>query len=297
MNGRFPVAAILLTGAWLGSEASAATPIDRRIDAGADDALEVHNVSGSVRVTGGAGNEVHVTGSLGDNVERFDFERVGDRIVVRVVLEEDSRSNEPTNLEIAAPRGIDLDVDVVSAAIAVSGVEGEQRLSSVSGAIRTEAFEEELRARSVSGRVQIDGNNQAAITRVDSVSGSIELRDVGGEVDARTVSGTLEITAGPLERAMLNSVSGSVSLRGELSDEARIEATTTSGSIRMRFAGDAAADYELKSFSGNIDNCFGPRPDDSQRRGPGVEHRFREGTSDARVYANTLSGSIELCRQ
>ena len=173
---------------------------------------------------------MHVTGSLGDNVERFDFERVGDRIVVRVVLEEDSRSHEPTILDIAAPRGIDIDVDAVSAAIVVSGVEGEQRLSSVSGEIRTEAFAEELRARSVSGRVRIDGHDRAAITRVNSVSGSIELLNVGGEVDAQTVSGTVEITAGPLARAALNSVSGSLSLRGALSDAARIEATTTSGS-------------------------------------------------------------------
>ncbi len=297
MNGRLAAAAIVLAGSWLGAPASAATPIDRRIDARDGDTLEIHNVSGSISVTGGGDNEVHVTGSLGDNVERFDFERVGERIVVRVVLEEDSRSREPTVLDIAAPRGIDIDVDAVSAAIVVSGVEGEQRLSSVSGEIRTEVFAEELRARSVSGRVRIDGHDRAAIMRVNSVSGSIELLNVGGEVDAQTVSGTVQITAGPLARAALNSVSGSLSLRGASSDAARIEATTTSGSIEMRFAGDAAADYELKSFSGRIDNCFGPQPDDSQRRGPGTEHRFEEGSSNARVYANTLSGSIELCRE
>jgi DUF4097 and DUF4098 domain-containing protein YvlB len=288
---------IVLTGASLGGLASAATPIDRRLDARAGDTLEVHNVSGSIRVTGGGDNEVHVTGSLADNVQRFDFERSGNRIVVRVVLEEDSRSYEPTTLDIAAPRGIDVEVDAVSAAIVVSAVEGEQRLSSVSGDIRTEAFAEELRARSVSGRVRVDGHDRPAITRVNSVSGSIELLNIGGQVDAQTVSGTVEITASPLDRAMLSSVSGSLSLQGTLSDDARIEATTTSGSIDMRFAGDAAADYELKSFSGRVDNCFGPRPDDSQRRGPGTEHRFQEGNSDAHVYANTLSGSIELCRE
>ena len=129
------------------------------------------------------------------------------------------------------------------------------------------------------------------------MSGQITLLNVGGEVNAQTVSGEVDITAGPVERAVLSSVSGRLLLRGALTDAARIEATTTSGSVTMRFAGDAAAEYELKSFSGRIDNCFGPRPDDSQRRGPGTEHRFEEGSSNARVYANTLSGSIDLCRE
>ena len=134
MKRRF-AAAIAVASALIGAAASAATPIDRRIDAQAGDRLAVYNVSGSITVTGGNGNEVHLTGSLGNNVERLDFERDGDRIVVRVVLEEDSQSREGTTLDIAAPRGIDIDVDAVSAEIVVRAIEGEQRLSSVSGQI------------------------------------------------------------------------------------------------------------------------------------------------------------------
>jgi hypothetical protein len=64
----------------------------------------------------------------------------------------------------------------------------------------------------------------------------------------------------------------------------------------MTFAGLAAAEYDLATFSGGITACFGP-PVSEPRNGPQRQHRFREGDSDARVRANSMSGSITLCRK
>jgi DUF4097 and DUF4098 domain-containing protein YvlB len=279
----------------------AATPIDRRIDADPNGILDVHNVAGSVEIEGGNGREVHVTGMLADNVERLDVTRDGDRVVVEVVLEEDERSSESTTLTIEAPRGMRVEVDTVSASIDVTGIEGDQRLASVSGTIESEASgttrssPQELVARSVSGTIEIEGRGRPALIRAQSVSGRVSLTNVAGEVHAEAVSGTVDVAAEELGRAELSSISGSVSLTGAMRNDARVEATTTSGNLELVFAGDAAAEYRLSSFSGRIDNCFGPRP--PQQRGPGSEHRFEEGNSEARVSARTMSGSIELCRR
>jgi hypothetical protein len=115
-------------------------------------------------------------------------------------------------------------------------------------------------------------------------------------VQADAVSGTVEVDADLLERTTVNSISGAVSVRGKLGADARVQVTSTSGHVSLVFADDAAAEYDLASFSGSIESCFGP-PVEQSRNGPQRRQRFREGATAARVHANTMSGGIELCRQ
>jgi len=276
--------------------AFSATVIDREIEAAARGTLEVRNVAGSVSVEGSNGQTVHVTGTLADNVERLDVRRDGERVIVDVVLRENSHSGDGTILKISAPRASDLEVSTVSADITAAGIEGEQRLKAVSGSIVTEAFASDLDLSSVSGSVSARGHDRAAMTRVRAISGRVELTGIAGEIRAEAVSGSVEVTADAIERAVLSSISGSVSLRGALTGDTRVELTSTSGNLRLLFKGAAAADYDLASFSGPIKSCFGP-PVTEPRNGPQRTQRFTEGESDARVHASTMSGGIDLCRE
>ena len=297
MKTFLPIAFATLLAAAPLHGASAETAVDRRLDAASDGTLDVNNVAGSIEVVGWDRNEVQVTGSLGDDVERLDFRRDGDRVIVAVVLRDDHRSVDDTRLTINAPRKNDVEVRCVSANLNVRGIEGEQELSSVSGGIDTEAFESAVSVNSVSGNVHIKGHGRALLTRVKAVSGGLLLSDLAGQVEGSSVSGSVELTAATLERVQLNSVSGHVSLHTGLGDDSRIEVTTTSGAVTLLFDGTGAADYELASFSGGIRNCFGPPVASSGRPGPGQQHHFTEGKSNARVRANTMSGSIEVCRR
>jgi DUF4097 and DUF4098 domain-containing protein YvlB len=134
------------------------------------------------------------------------------------------------------------------------------------------------------------------VTRVHAISGGIELKGLAGQVQGETVSGRLDVSVDDIERATLSSISGTVSLHGELRDDARVELTSTSGSLRLLLKGSAAAEYDLTSFSGPIKSCFGP-PVSEIRYGPQRAQRFTEGTSEARVHASTMSGGIDLCRE
>jgi DUF4097 and DUF4098 domain-containing protein YvlB len=278
--------------------ANGAAPFDRTVDADARGTVDVHNIAGSVEIKGWERPSVHVSGTLGDNVERVDVRRDGSRVMVEVVMRDGSRSrsSEGTRLTIEAPRASTLEVSTVSANISAREIEGEQRLSSVSGTIDAEAFASDVNVSSVSGGVTVHGHGSAGLTRVRSISGQVRLTDVAGQVEAQAVSGSVEVASNQLERATLNSISGRITLSGALGEHARADLTTTSGSLNMTFAGTAAAEYDLTTFSGSIDPCFGP-PVSEPRNGSERQHRFREGDSDARVRANTMSGSITLCRK
>jgi DUF4097 and DUF4098 domain-containing protein YvlB len=285
------LAAMPLVGAF------AATPVDREIEADPSGGLEVRNIAGSVEIEGWNRKAVHVSGTLADNVERLDVRAVGEQIVVEVILRDNSRSHDAgTSLKISAPQAHDLEVDTVSANISVRGIEGEQRLRSVSGSIDTAGFTTDVELNSVSGDVTARGGGRQAVTRARAISGSVTLSGIAGQVEAESVSGSVDVTADKLQRATLNSISGRVSVHGALADDARVEVTSTSGHVELRFKGNAAAEYDLTSFSGPIRSCFGP-PVVEAPNGPQRKQRFREGTSSARVHANSMSGSIDLCRE
>jgi len=276
-----------------------ATPVDQRIDAASDGQVEVHNISGDIVVSGWDEASVHVTGEISEAAERLDVRRDGDRVIIEVVYPNDWRGDGnfggDTDLRISLPRGSSLLVETVSADVTVNDVEGEQDLTSVSGDVITETFAAEARLQSVSGDVLVNGQNAAARTSASAVSGDVEMNRISGEISVESVSGDVEIIGGTIERAELASVSGDVSLRGELAANARVRADSTSGDVELLLSGNTAADYDLTTFSGGIDNCFGPRPTRTGRGDSGASLSFTEGGSGARVEVSTMSGDIGLC--
>ena len=82
-------------------------------------------------------NEVRITGSLGDGVERLEIGDGGDTLVVRARYprnNRNSRNSEPTTLVLEIPRQASLDVESVAASVDVQGVAGDElEIDSVSG--------------------------------------------------------------------------------------------------------------------------------------------------------------------
>jgi DUF4097 and DUF4098 domain-containing protein YvlB len=282
--------------------AFAAEPIDRTVDADPNGLLDVRNVAGEVVITGWDRQEVRVTGSLSEHAERLDVIREGDRVIVHVVMpnnagrQQDASFWEDTELHISAPRGMSLEIDAVSADITVEDIEGEQELSVVSGEIVTALLGAEIRAKSVSGDIRVNGRDNSARADVSAISGDVLLDSISGEVLAQSVSGDVELNGMSLQRGELKSVSGNIVVRTTLTEGARLRATTTSGGIELLIRGSAEGDYEISTFSGEVENCFGPAMQ-PPRFGPGTQLRFQEGESDARVSVQTMSGNVALCRE
>ena len=70
---------------------------------------------------------------------------------------------------------------------------------------------------------------------------------------------------------------------------------SVSGTVALKIKPPVNADFDIESFSGSIENCFGPKPRDTSKYTPGSELNFTQGKGGARVELQTLSGEITIC--
>ena len=276
--------------------AAAAEEVNRTMDAASDGHVHISNISGSVSVSGWSRDEVEVTGEIGPKVEELIFERSGDRITIKVKVPKKGGRGIESDLDVRVPEGSSLDVGTVSADIEVTGVNGEQKLEAVSGDIETECDDADVSAGTVSGDVVIRGSGKDAETHSASVSGDVDLYQLAGEVSAETVSGDISVEDGSFDRASFNVVNGDVTFDSELRDGGKLRAESVNGEIDLQFNGDIAGQFDIDTFNGDIDNCFGPQPRRTSKYAPGMELSFTEGKGDARVTISTVNGDISVCK-
>ncbi len=285
------IGVLMLATAAAALPAVAQQRVDEKKPAARDGVVEVHNVAGSVRVTGWDQAEVAVTGTLGRGTERLEFTAGDRRTVVRVVLPHNAHNVDGSALEIKVPQGSSLEISTVSAEIDVEKVAGEMDLESVSGGVTVGGEPKRFTVKSVSGDVRITATT--APGRAKTVSGEVKLAGVTGDVEAGSVSGGISVTGEAVSRVDLETTSGDIRLDAGLAKDARVEAKTVSGTVEIRLPAATSADFEVSTFSGNINNDFGPAAKRTSEYGPGRELSFSTGAG-ARVLAKSFSGNVNL---
>lgn len=281
--------------------AVADTDIDRTLEADPEGEVSVSNVAGSVEVEGWDRDEVHLSGSVGDDVEDVFFERDGRDVRIRIKAPDSGwgRQDVSADLTIRVPRLSDLDISTVSADIEVENVRGLLDLQSVSGDIEADAFARDIQAETVSGDVEIESMNgdSAAEWDLSTVSGDILATGVSGQIEMVAVSGDLEISGGRFDRVRAETVNGDITWAAGLERGARMDMESVNGTVDVEFAGEVSASIEIETFNGRIKNCFGPKPERTSKYAPGLELSFKEGDGSARVSISTLNGNVSLCGQ
>jgi DUF4097 and DUF4098 domain-containing protein YvlB len=178
-----------------------ADSIDQTLDAAADGAVTISNISGSVEVTGWARNEVEVSGDLGSGVEELIFKRDGNEIEIRVKVPGSSKRNISSELVVHVPEKSSVKVAGVSADIDVTNVLGILNLQSVSGDIDSEVHAADVEIHTVSGDVEVQGDDKVAHSELSTVSGDIDTQNIAGEVTLNSVTGDLIVVNSSFERA------------------------------------------------------------------------------------------------
>lgn len=283
------------TAVCLAAATAAAKPVEERRPLDADALVSIKNINGSITVEGWDRKELEVTGTITGDVEQVEVSGTASRMRVEARFPENSRhSNGSADLLVKIPVGASLRVSVVNAEIVVSKLNGEVDLEAVNGDVTLSGNPSRVAAQTVNGTIEIT----AASPQVEAqtVGGRIVLKGVKGDVNAASVGGTIQVSGGRFERGKFTSVSGTIEFDGELAGNADLQAENHSGDIVLRLPGGVSAEFEASTFSGDIQNDFGPSGSKRQY-GPGKSLSFTAGGGDARVTINTFSGDVRLLKK
>lgn len=182
-------------------------------------------------------------------------------------------------VSVAVPAGVDVEVGAVDAEAVVSGIRGRTEVRGVTGDTTLLGLSGPVRAESVSG--SLEAQSVTGALRITSVTGAVTvIEGAGGSVKAETVSGDMVIDLdpgeldGPPADIRLTSVSGQVAIRLPHPADARVEASTTSGSVSNAFEDlRVTGQWGTKSVTGTL------------------------GSGRGTLKATTVSGSIALLRR
>jgi len=269
MNGKIVVAAV--AAALAAAPAAAQERVDQRVATSGTGVVEINNVAGSVRVVGWNRNEVHVTGTVEEGVERVEVREEGGRVVVRVVLPRRSyHSDGDAELEVHVPAGKDVDVHTVSADATVEELDGRADVQTVSGEVRVSGHPREAQLQTVSGDVEIVG--------------------VRGRVEVQTVSGDVHMDGRGIQ-AQVRTVSGDVRIDGELDPGGTNQVNTHSGDVVFTIARGGGAQVEFGSFSGEVNSSI---PGGMRMQGSSRNQHLEVGRGGPRIMVHTFSGDLTL---
>ena len=287
------VCALMLLAPW--PPAYAATSVDEHRPANPQGAVEIDNVAGMIDVQGWDKSEVAVTGTIGKDVERVEVNSEDNRTTIRVVLPKGMhwgmRDGE-AHLVIHVPGNSSVSTSLVSSDLKISAVRGALELRTVSGNITGDGGGD-VRANDVSGDIRLTATAAKRI-EVKAISGNIVLTGGNADVEATSVSGDVRVTMGTVSRARFKTVSGTLSAQLAAASDAQIDGESVSGDIRLDFASEPMADFNVQTLSGDIENCFGPKPTEP-RYGPGKHLTFKTGDTSGRVHLTSNSGDVRLC--
>jgi DUF4097 and DUF4098 domain-containing protein YvlB len=290
--------AVTVAAALLLAQAAGAEEIEKSAQADPRGEVVISNVAGEVQVTGWDRNEVHVSADLSDDDVRLEFRTSGARTTIEVVLPRGHSYQGSTDLVVQVPRNSSVTMTTVSADQTIKDVRGTQRLQAVSGTIQTELWNEDIEVKNVSGEVYVRGHSGKGSLRATSVSGGLRLDDIGSDMELNTVTGDMTVRVAELSKARIRTTNGNVELRAaKVTDDLRIDCEGINGDLRFRFPRTLDAEFDISTFNGDIDNCFGPKPHKTSEYGPGNALRFKEGNGDGRIRIKALNGTVEICNR
>lgn len=284
---------VLLAGAAL---AGAQTKVDETRPLAATGTVEIETIAGSVDIVGWSRDQVEVTGTLGENVEKLEIRGDEHRLEISVEPKDMAHGHLHGHVEaeltIKVPAGASVEVDAVSAKLTVDGLAGGAKLESVSGAVTVSGRPSSLAAESVSAEVTVAFAPDRS--QLESVSGTIEVADGTGSLEASNVSGTINVKGGQFDSADLETVSGAIHWDAAIAGRGPFDMESMSGAVDLSVPASIAADFEVSTFSGGITSDLGPAPERTSKYTPGKELKFVAGSGGPRVSLSSFSGSVRI---
>lgn len=286
---------------------------------GADGAIDLQNISGSVRVTAGRGNEIVVEAMKrvrhrdADEARRLlqqlriDVTQVGGRVQVRTIYPRVNGRGISASVEytIAVPATAAVNVKTISGNAAVTGVRGEVRAETTSGDVSVTATPNLALAKTVSGNVIARDIGTTSTLTLGTISGNV----IGNglkvrALEAGTVSGNVQLSDITVERLMAKAISGDIEYNGGLARGGHYDFNSHSGNVRLALTGSPGFELDASTFSGSIRSDFpvtlrsGPQSTDNRGRArTNRSIRGTHGDASATLAVRSFSGSVVITRK
>lgn len=291
--------------------------VTRSVRIGRAGSVEIQNVSGTVSITGGGGDEVRVEAlkrvrhpdetegrRLLQEIEIRVTERTGFAdIRTEVPRGRGNRNNGAVDYTVAVPVGANVSVKTVSGDVRVTNVRGELRAEVISGNVTASTVARLRAVKTVSGDIHLT-DVQGDDVVLGTVSGNMSLRNLKVRgLEAEAVSGGIGIIDADCERLEVGTTNGNLTFTGRLTRGGRYELQTHSGNIEITPLGPTGFDLEATSFSGAVRSGYtfpGERAGATSltdgRRGPrmGTSLRGAFGDGSAILSLRSFSGDVTI---
>jgi hypothetical protein len=259
--------------------------------------IRIFGAFADLRIRGWSRDSIAITGTIPSDA-RFDGGFVtstkGPSSGAKYFLE--TASGVPSGkLELRVPAGARVWAKSGSATIDVEGVTGGLDLNIIGGSVHVAGRPHDLNVESMDGSVTIEGS--PTWVRIKTATGDIVLAGGSDDAGLTTVSGTVRVPSGRYERARIESVTGAVDFAGEIARGGSLDIDTHSGAIDLDMPRKTAAEFDVASVAGTIENRITERPAVPSREGRGQEIGFTVGGGGARVYVRTFKGNVRLMQQ
>jgi hypothetical protein len=203
----------------------------------------------------------------------------------------EGQSGREGTLTLRVPRGARVWIKTGSANMDVTGVTGGMDLNVVGGSITVHGNPKEVRAESMDGNVTIDGSPEWL--RAKTATGDIVLSG-GLDVGASTISGAIRAGGGEVERAKLESTTGSITFWSTPARGASVELESHSGPIDIVLPPGIAVEVDVATITGAIDNRWTKLRPTIGSEGRGMTLQSATGIGGARIVVRSFKGTVQL---
>jgi DUF4097 and DUF4098 domain-containing protein YvlB len=200
----------------------------------------------------------------------------------RAVIQPDSGAK---RIRVVVPTGRTLDVNAQSGDVEVTGAFERLMIRTVSGDIKGSITAREVLIKAMSGDIRI--TVRAGRARLETVTGDIVATGQLEDLQARSTSGDVEFS-GHLPRGLeTQTVSGNVTLEGNIPEDVVYSVHTVSGQVNLKGVGPAGFRLSARSRNGSM-SIPG-----ATTEAPG-RLRLLRGNGRGTMDIQTLSGEVSV---
>jgi hypothetical protein len=273
--------------------AAAQRKVSERFAVRPDAFVRIHNLAGSVKVTGWDRDTVQVMGAVHEPPNgEWVIGGTAEGIKMSAWSSNPGTAVPPTHLDVRVPRNAQVWIKTASADIAVTDFGGSLDANSVTGRITVAGAPREVFTETMGGAIEVDATTRAL--RARTASGDIRIRGAIREVTATTVSGSLTIEGDHFERGTFESVDSDIRYFGNVGRASVLDFKNHGGAIEFLLPGDASAEFTISTFAGGFDDQYGVRANVLVSKLKGQEVRFALGSGGGQVSVLSFKGRVTL---